>query len=350
MKRSFLLCLFLAISVFSEARLPDQIPYRKGNKWGYADSTRKIIIPCLYDSAPFFANAQYVETTLNGQKGKLWQNGRFDPDTINYQAIKLTTDMIYPGLYIGDWVGPVIWNSSVILWAALPDHKLHPAYGPNEKLGYARDGKMEIPYQFAEAQEFSEGRAAVKLENGKMGYIDTTGKILFTLDGADELNAYLNGTAVYHAPSGYGIVDRNGNILQPPLLDYLEPHWNVFVTGNNNSMMLLTRWGNMANRKIFQSIEACDDYFLVDYQEKYGTLDKKGKQVIPCKYDVMYKFQFGFAAADLDGQWGFVDKKGRTKIPFKYSAPQNGGFLENGLCTFLNGDHIDVHGTEYWEE
>lgn len=40
----------------SSARLPDLIPYRKGNLWGYADSTKHIIVPCTYEKAYPFAN------------------------------------------------------------------------------------------------------------------------------------------------------------------------------------------------------------------------------------------------------------------------------------------------------
>src|SRR5687767_14862590 len=53
--RIFLLTFALSLfcSSFSQ-KLPSLIPYRKGDKWGYCDSTKKIIIEPKYDWAPLF--------------------------------------------------------------------------------------------------------------------------------------------------------------------------------------------------------------------------------------------------------------------------------------------------------
>ncbi|RLG25198.1 WG repeat-containing protein, partial [Methanosarcinales archaeon] len=46
---------------------------------------------------------------------------------------------------------------------------------------------------------------------------------------------------------------------------------------------------------------------------KYGFVDKKGKIVIPLKYDNAGSFSEGLAWVEKDGKEGFVDKKGKVK-------------------------------------
>lgn len=48
----FIFC-FL-ITNFAMAQLPDIIPYRKGSKWGFANSKKKIVIEPVYDSVTSF--------------------------------------------------------------------------------------------------------------------------------------------------------------------------------------------------------------------------------------------------------------------------------------------------------
>ena len=42
----------LDLSIYSD--LPKLIPYRKGDKWGFCDRNKKIVVECVYDWArPF---------------------------------------------------------------------------------------------------------------------------------------------------------------------------------------------------------------------------------------------------------------------------------------------------------
>ncbi len=67
----FILSILFALSVTSFAQqTPSLIPFRKANKWGYSDSTKKMIIAASYDMAfPFSQGKGIVQTA----KGKLLQ-------------------------------------------------------------------------------------------------------------------------------------------------------------------------------------------------------------------------------------------------------------------------------------
>jgi len=116
--------------------------------------------------------------------------------------------------------------------------------------------------------------------------------------------------------------------------------------------------------------------------DKYGFIDKTGKEVIPCKYDTLSGFSEGFAVAylegrgydiidktgqellckydyvswdgfsegfvavSLDGKWGFMDKTGKETVPCKYDDVER--FREGLAAVELNGKwgFIDTAGKE----
>jgi len=59
--------------------------------------------------------------------------------------------------------------------------ELRPVRGQNYKWGFVDEtGNEVIPFKYDEAKEFSEGFAAVKLNN-KWGFINKTGKVILPL-------------------------------------------------------------------------------------------------------------------------------------------------------------------------
>ena len=51
---------------------------------------------------------------------------------------------------------------------------------------------------------------------------------------------------------------------------------------------------------------------------KYVFIDKTGKQVIPCVYDLADSFSEGLAHVKLNGKFGFIDKTGKQVVPCVY--------------------------------
>ena len=52
----------------------------------------------------------------------------------------------------------------------------------------------------------------------------------------------------------------------------------------------------------------------VETNDKWGFVNKSGKEVIPCKYDDVYDFSEGLAGVKMNGKWGFVNKSGKEVI------------------------------------
>ena len=53
---------------------------------------------------------------------------------------------------------------------------------------------------------------------------------------------------------------------------------------------------------------------------KYGYIDEVGNEIIPLKFDFVYKFKEGMSAVKLNGKWGFIDKTGKIIISLIYDG------------------------------
>ena len=58
----------------------------------------------------------------------------------------------------------------------------------------------------------------------------------------------------------------------------------------------------------------CDDFSeglaVVKLNEKYGFIDKTGREVIPFKYDYIMDLKDGLVAVQLNGKWNYINKRG----------------------------------------
>jgi len=66
-----------------------------------------------------------------------------------------------------------------------------------------------------------------------------------------------------------------------------------------------------------------DGYVQVMLDNKWGFVNKQGKEVVTPKYDKAYAFYNGFACVSNNNKWGFIDKTGKTVISFEYDYVGN---------------------------
>ena len=126
------------------------------------------------------------------------------------------------------------------------DAKYH-IFSENWKYGYKKDDVVVIPAIYDDAMDFSEGLAAVKL-NDNYGFIDYSGNevIPFKYDFAWD---FFKGMARVEIEGKWGYIDRIGNEVVPIKYDYAD----YFSEGLS----------------------------IVKLQDKWGYIDKTGKEVIP---------------------------------------------------------------------
>jgi hypothetical protein len=59
---------------------------------------------------------------------------------------------------------------------------------------------------------------------------------------------------------------------------------------------------------------------VVGKNNKYGIINKKGKAVVPLKYDSIFSFDEGMMLADKNGKLGLIDKSGNIKAQCHYDS------------------------------
>ena len=292
---------------------------KRNDKWGFIDKTGREVIPCKYDGADAFSNG-LAAVCLNGKWGFVDKTGR--------EVIPCKFD------YVGNFS------------EGLPTVILNDKWGRID-----RNGRM---YDY-ECHNFSEGLAVVCL-NGNWGVIDGTGRevIPFKYDWiapleGDMANAKLNGK--------WGFIDKEGNWYdeEPQTL----PESRVRISKSQLKNIVTESVKRALKARISESIESEDlksrydyvDYFyegiaLVERNDKWGVVDKTGREICPCKYDKIDDFCEGLAAVELNEKYGFIDKTGREVVPCKYDYAND---FEDGLaqvCLNRKWGVIDETGRE----
>jgi hypothetical protein len=161
-----------------------------------------------------------------------------------------------------------------------------------EKWGYIdRLGAVRIPFQFSQAQPFSEGLAVVRVEsvqNGRYvsqsGYIDHSGalKIPATFDNA---GSFSEGIAWVSRNYKTGYIDKTGSFLAEPRFDQAS----TFSEGLAG-----------AYQKGAGDPEKRSPSWL--YDGLWGYIDKTGGWVIPPRYKTISPFHDGLAVVTQEGE------------------------------------------------
>lgn len=308
------------------------------NKWGYADLTGKIAIPCQYDYADnFVGNAAIVANQGKGglinKSGQYIVEPKYDyltfvssrfigvfngslneagyPAAGKYGVIDNTGKPVLPQQY--DQMGA---NSGVIFIVQ------------NDKCGIADTitGKILVPCEMEFIPRFYEGIAYYS-KGGKYGYIKEGGKIL-TQPLYETAGDFSGGLAKVRQADKIGFINKAGVLFIPCTYDYAEGPFNGLWMVNKGS-----KYGFVSSKGLIvpciydQALYQDGDMILVQKAGKEGLFDRNGKPLLDCSYDMIDQFvsEMGFgstsnmiARVQKGGKWGIVDTKGKLIIPAIY--------------------------------
>ncbi len=254
--------------------VPDLIPYRKGNKWGFVDKKKNIIIPCEYDDAQPFNIHNLAIVQKNNKYYLLNKSGKILTNT-EYGSIMQQSEDLY-----------------VVSEGGLDIERM-----PTGKQGYMdKQGKMVIPMNYDLCYSFSDGLAKVR-KDGTIAFIDKTGKIVIPFEKYFDAGYFKDGVTWARGEGGYYIIDKTGKEI------------------------------SLAHIKI-------DDYYgirdfnegiaIVKKDEKYGAIDAAGKLVLPIEYSYLSDFSEGLAVVQEkpSEKFGFIDKTGKIVISPSYTSAE----------------------------
>ncbi len=104
---------------------------------------------------------------------------------------------------------------------------------------------------------------------------------------------------------------------------------------------------------IWDNIKEFTGMFIVSKNGKYGVMDRNNKIVLPVMYDEIIKPVYSrpfFAIIKLNGLYGFIDKNGKVVVDAKYLSAEP---FKDGIARVMSRDrqpgYIDINALEYWD-
>lgn len=229
-----------------------------------------------------------------------------------------------------------------------------------------KEGNALTPMRFDWAGDFRQGRGLAEAD-GAMGYIDVSFKDSgrwaisprFELKDPNDQSAFgfFDGRALVRDDSGkWGYIDTAGEwIIEPKFVEARD--YPGVPAGDFSDGLAWFQVVEMSERNKLDT----NDEFLRDAEGKpvkesyprrlVGYINRKGRVVIEPRYEMANDFGEGLAAVRIKSHdsWGFIDKDGKRVISPRFSAV---GRFSEGLCAVaLNGvwGYIDTKGDDVIE-
>jgi WG containing repeat len=205
----------------------------------------------------------------------------------------------------------------------------------NGKLGFIdRTGKIIIPAKFDRIDEaFSEGLVAVSIGE-KWGYIDPMGKVVIPLKFSNAVSFH-EGLAAVAIGGKWGFVDPTGKIVIPAQLETYGrfEHGLAYIdTGNQERSFTIDKTGKVvatgSPSPTNESTQSESDRLIpFDQDRKVGYKDRTGKIVIPAQFDLLGfdrgGFNDGLAPVCLNEKCGYIDTTGKIVVPLQFDMVAN---------------------------
>lgn len=260
-------------------------PKTKKEKWGFKNTSGKVIIQPQFDTVGKFVEGLAV-VEKNGKLGM-----------INKQN-KLVVPYKY--FYISDMKDGVAIVSNDRYYKGLID----------------KNGKEIVKPQYDDMFTFEYGRAVVK-KNGKYGYIDKSGKVKIKIEYMDAFSFTPNsgGVAIVADKSNEFVIDVNGKKLTKLNYDVTSDFYDrvaPFIDGKSKAQLhgLLDSKGTIVLKPTYDGIEAFSEGLArVKKDGMFGFIDTKGKLVFPLIYNNALEFKNGYAQVNYNGKWGYIKSK-----------------------------------------
>ena len=351
-----IISLGMVLTSFSQANKSSNVlfPVQIQGKYGYIDSTGKIVIQPKFDSAKKFHDGLALVTIearnieiekdlppikMGGKEGFIDKKGNF---------------IIAPGKYrfVGNFS-----EGLASVWIDSPCDR--SCYGYIDTTG-----KIVIPQQFQTAGTFQNGTVDVRMPDDRWGVIDKNGKFIIP-PKYDGVFPFTEGVGIAltiknkkSSPFDQNITDfdadfydMDGNLTAKPqyfIFGWFENGLVQFIAENGKGF--IDKQGKVAIEPKFErTMGFSEGLSAVRVNKKWGDIDPKGKFVIEPQFTEAYRFSEGLAQVRVNNNLGFIDKTGKMVIePKSWDV----GMFEDGLAFFRQENfsgYIDKTGKIIWK-
>ncbi|MDJ1183630.1 WG repeat-containing protein [Roseofilum casamattae] len=230
------------------------------------------------------------------------------------------------------------------------------------------DDPFDLPPELGGISPFSEGLAAFRSPDFKVGYMNPEGEIVIP-PRYDYASIFINGTARVRTGNLWQVITPEGKVLMEQQEFIREFSKDLFRVGHSFSRAVIYNREGELLFKIHHPMEPFSDglalvklrnsggygfvdragAYVIDPQphevssfsegrawilqeiepgvDRYGFIDKTGKIAIEPVYEEVGAFSEGLAAVKVGELWGYIDRSGTTVISpqFKTALPFSEG-------------------------
>lgn len=356
-------------------RYPVLVKTAHGNLWGYIDDKGRMAIAPQYEYAMAFQDNGLAIVQHNGKQGVIDTSGRyvvrpaydsisdfseglaFVIDDQGFRVIDDLGHILTPRAY--PYIGPYR-NGRAVFASASGD-------GPS-RYGYLdMQGKEAIAARFAEAGDFADRKAVVKLKDGEYALIGTDGAPLAVYKQAfvgplgDGLLAFQR-----EASGKYGYLDEKGREVIAPRFTGALP----FGDGRavvNTAEDYNNRYGLIDSKGVFQIKPEYNDInplgenrFAVGKAidperpyvgSRYALADGSGRFLTDFTFTEITAFDRGFASVSDDRATYWIDLDGRpaSRLP-RLEGSGTMAFVGNLISASIDQrlSYYDIAGNAVW--
>lgn len=268
-------------------------------KWGYLDNNGAVAIDTIFENEPGFFNEGFaIITDSNGYKSYINEqgkivSGKYAGASLFNEGMACVVKKNGAPEYINNKFETVFEMKDALAAGVFADG-LAKFQAKNGKLGFMnKSGKIAIEPVYDYAASFNSGKAIVtKLIEGKeiISIIDKNGQEIFTFDKKlTNLNNYYENVTVYSDSLAWGIInDKGETVFESKDLNFISEFFNSYAS------------------------------FLKD--EKWGLMDMSGKTIIEAKYSAPLSFSDGLSPVKKGDKFGFIDLNENEVIPAIFSG------------------------------
>lgn len=293
-----------SIEYRTDLKLPEFIPYRKGDKWGYCDKDKNIIIPSIYGAVKIIDSKDSIlVVNFNGLYGAIDRTGN-KITGFKFEQIEYQNDLKRFIIRMGDKSGVTNITGKVII--------------PFEYNSLTPWGN----YYIAENKFSDISLFGLIAANGDI-IIDCKYATLYPMPPFNEnKNLLIAGTLKYLytddrrglSPLFCGVINTEEKVILPLEYEIFEkvlmyiPLNNIgYIRGNEEAKLV--------------KIEKIDNDYPLS-SRNVGVVDLRGNIVIPCEYDdiEISEKTSDFIAVKNSNEWGIITNINEILIPFRYKS------------------------------
>ncbi len=247
-----------------------------------------------------------------------------------------------------------------------PEYDYAGNFGPEGLAGLIKDGKLGfvdttgklvIPFKyywvssfnsFPKYPIFTDGLIAIieasessNLRNGKIGFMNTAGKLVIEpqYDVLGGLPIFINGKATVFKDRKPIMIDTLGNELLKPnfgtngFLYFVDGFSTIYAESGHQG--IIAENGTIILEPKYNGVNSFSEGFAavqISGDEKgvvSGFVNKKGEFVFNKKFGFIRDFHEGLAAVEVDGKWGYIDTSGNFIIEPQFATAND---FYNGIA------------------